>query len=116
MGGFSGGGKAAAAVAYRNPTVFGAVLSQSAGLNEADASGRPNAIARLYEDGERRPFRLYLDVGLYEPNTERNRKWMAALTAKGYDVIYRERGATHHPLHWAGTLPEGLIALLGARR
>jgi enterochelin esterase-like enzyme len=55
---------------------------------------------------------LYLDVGLYEDNAERNRAWRAALTAKGYDFVYRERGATHEPLHWAGTLPDALMALL----
>ena len=70
----------------------------------------------MYEDGESRPIRIYQDVGLYEPNTERNRDWKAVLTAKGYDLVYRERGATHHPLHWAGTLPEALMSLLAPRR
>jgi enterochelin esterase-like enzyme len=70
----------------------------------------------MYEDGERRPMRIYQDVGFYENNTDRNREWKAVLTAKGYDVVYRERGATHHALHWAGTLPEALISLLPPRR
>jgi enterochelin esterase family protein len=112
VGGFSAGAGAAARVAFDHPTVFGNVLSQSAALRQADASGRPNGIARMYEDAERRPIRIYQDVGLYEPNTDLNREWKAVLTAKGYDVVYRERGANHHPLHWAGTLPEALMVLL----
>jgi enterochelin esterase-like enzyme len=115
IGGFSAGAVAAATVAFHHPDVFGNLLSQSAGLGR-NAAGRPNAIARMYEDGARQPVRIYQDVGLYEPNTERNREWKAVLTAKGYDLIYRERGATHEPLHFAGTLPEALMALLPPRR
>ena len=116
IGGFSGGAQGAALVAFNHPTVFGNVLSQSAGLNQVDASGRPNRVARLFEEAERMPIRFYLDVGLYEANTERNREWQAVLAAKGYDVVYRERGATHEPLHFAGTLPEALVSLLAPRR
>ncbi len=125
IGGFSAGATAAAGVAFRYPTVFGNMLSQSAHLREpgpasatqsVEASAPPNRIARLYAEGEPRPVRFYLDVGLYEPNTERNREWKAALTARGYDVVYRERGATHERLHFAGTLPEALMALLPPNR
>lgn len=41
------------------------------------------------------------------------RRFRDVLIAKGYDVIYRETGAAHNPLHWRATLAEGLMALVG---
>jgi enterochelin esterase family protein len=65
------------------------------------------------------PVRFYLEVGAKETQralgsgpvfVEANRRLVAALKAKGYDVTYREvPGAQHEPMHWRSELPAGLL-------
>jgi len=117
-GGYSAGGGMAGYVALNYPAVFGNVLSQSGGsLN----------LLPLYLDAPKVPVKFYIDSGLYEygptfsPNEPafaengivRMRHFRDVLQAKGYDVTYRETGGAHQFTHWAATLAEGLIALLG---
>jgi enterochelin esterase family protein len=106
-------------VALQYPAVFGNVLSQSGGsLN----------LLPLYLEAPKVAVRFYIDMGLYEFNEQpvppderamnenyllRMRHFRDVLQAKGYDVIYRETGGAHQGVHWAATLAEGLMALLG---
>jgi enterochelin esterase family protein len=119
IGGYSAGVAGAGTAALYYPAVFGNVLSQSGGsLN----------LLPLYLEAPKVPVRFYIDSGLYEYNEQpvppderamnenylvRTRHFRDVLLAKGYDVTYRETGGAHQGLHWAATLAEGLIALLG---
>ena len=101
IGGYSAGARAAAYSGMHYPKVFGNLLLQSGG-------GDPNLVI----DSPKAPLRIYMDVGLYED------PWDSPYTLyvwleKGYDVIYRETAGAHQGVHWAATLAEGLIALLG---
>ena len=76
----------------------------------------------------RKPIRFYLEVGLYdnvpgadgplyqfaldETNLGGNRRLRDVLLAKGYDVTYREVGASHDMVHWRAMLADGLMTLL----
>ena len=125
IGGYSAGGVAGARIALHYPDVFGNVLMQSAGsgLN----------LVPLVLSLPKVPVRFYQDAGIYEdtqfgsPRRPDQRplnnfailaaipqRWTRdVLEAKGYVVIYKETGGEHDDVHWRGTLPEGLMALLG---
>jgi enterochelin esterase family protein len=100
-------------------------------LSQSGAFGSPlneHPVIRAYRDGDRRPVRFFLDIGLYEnafkglPINEQalaegltndNRHFRDVLLATGYDVRYLETGGRHDNIHIRATLAEGLIALLG---
>jgi enterochelin esterase family protein len=119
IGGSSAGAVAGGRTALRHPDVFGNVLAQSGGAALIDeVIAEPKA-----------PVRFYMDLGLYELTTTvagpfdemvltesmtvRNRHFRDVLRAKGYEVIFRETGGDHSPMHWRATLAEALMALLG---
>ena len=129
IGGFSGGGLAAAEIALLHPDVFGNVLSQSGAFRERlPGAEEPNSTAQAYLAAPRKPIRFYLEVGLYdnvpnaalplhdlvldETNLMGNRHLRDVLRAKGYDVIYREVGGSHEWVHWRAMLADGLMTLL----
>ena len=129
IGGFSAGGLAAAEIALLHSDVFGNVLSQSGGFRAREPGDEePNATVRRYLAVPRRPIRFYLETGLYdnvpasnrplyemvldETNLMGNRHLRDVLLAKGYDVTYREVGATHNFVHWRAMLADGLMTLL----
>jgi len=127
IGGWSAGGSGAALIALWHPNVFGNVFSQSGAFRgHPRGSIEPNSISQTYLEAPLLPIRFYIDAGLYdnipdlpiselaldESNTQGNRHFRDVLKAKGYDVIYRETGGGHDPLHWRATLPEALMALL----
>jgi enterochelin esterase family protein len=70
---------------------------------------------------EHLPLRVYLEAGLLEdqrdaPGTtilRANRHLRDVLRAKGYWLHYQEYCGGHQYINWRGTLPDGLIALLG---
>ncbi len=129
IGGYSGGGLAAAEIALLHSEVFGNVLSQSGAFRNRDPGDEePNATARKYLAEPRRPIRFYLETGLYdnvpgadlplyemvldETNLMGNRHLRDVLRAKGYDVTYREVGGGHDYVHWRAMLADGLMTLL----
>ena len=134
IGGFSSGAKTGALIALQHPDLFGNVLSQSGAYQQSNPLVRaePNALAAMYLAQSRVPVRFYLEYGVYErmSNSDRpidelvsdeamtvaNRHFRDVLTAKGYDVTYRETGSGHENIHWRATLAEGLMALLPPMR
>lgn len=129
LGGFSGGGLAAAWVAMRHPQVVGAVLSQSGGFwlfEGATMETIPDLtfietgwLTRQYATAPRLPLRFYLEVGTLEQSVTgnlvlENRRMRDTLTARGYPVTYSEYNGGHDALCWRGSIADGLIALLGA--
>jgi enterochelin esterase family protein len=127
IGGFSLGAAVAALTALRRPDIFGKVLAQSGAFRQRMPTQRaePNALAAIFAASPRVQLKWYLDVGLYdnvvagpidemaldESNTAGNRHFRDVLVAKGYDVVYREVGGGHSPLHWRATLPDALVSL-----
>jgi enterochelin esterase family protein len=122
--GSSAGGLAAAFAAYSRPDVFGNVLSQSGAFwlgKGRDDPGREWLTGR-FEASAKLPVRFVLQVGIMErhptpqngPSILRtNRHLRDVLTARGYEVHYREIAGGHEPLSWCGGVADGLIQLLG---
>jgi enterochelin esterase family protein len=77
-------------------------------------------LTRQYAASERRPVRIYLDVGLLERGPApadgpsllvANRHLRTILQTKGYDLTYTEFNGAHDYICWRGSLADALIAL-----
>jgi enterochelin esterase family protein len=132
VGGSSLGGLMSSYSALRHPEVIGNVLSQSGAYWVYE--GWPKVAARIetepgwlthqFATTPKLPLRFYLSVGRFERFVdytgssvtdlrEENERFRDVLEAKGYPVTYEEMNATHDPLNWRSTLPNGLMALAG---
>jgi enterochelin esterase-like enzyme len=121
VAGISYGGIAAAFAAARHPAVYGNVLSQSGSYWwSPDDVDEGEAHARDYATRPRLPLRFWMEVGTLESGSPKhntsqlgaNRHMRDVLTARGYDVSYREYAGAHEYISWRGTIGDGLIALL----
>ncbi|MFF4663626.1 enterochelin esterase [Streptomyces sp. NPDC001282] len=116
VAGQSAGGLTAAFAAHRRPDRFGLAVSQSGSFwwPENDPERGEEWLTRQYASGERRPVRLYLEVGLQEwMLLAENRRLRNVLRARGYDVVYREFNGGHDYACWRGGLADALSVLLG---
>jgi enterochelin esterase-like enzyme len=132
VGGVSAGGLAAAFVGLRHPELFGNVLSQSGDVGwSREAATAPawsyeipppdSWLIEQFSTTERLPLRFYLEAGLLEDHRDgsvttllrANRHLRNVLQAKGYWVHYAEYCGGHQYINWRGTLPDGLMALVG---
>jgi enterochelin esterase-like enzyme len=121
VAGQSHGGQAAAFAALRRPDVFGNVISQSGSFWwSPDDDHEHEWLTRQYAASERRPVRIYLDVGLLERGPApddgpsllvANRHLRTILQTKGYDLTYTEFNGAHDYICWRGSLADALIAL-----
>ena len=123
--GSSAGGLGAAYVALTRPDLFGNVWSQSGAFwRGADASNDApfEWLTQLVKSAPKQDVRFMLDVGSLEdhatlggsgPNfLEANRRFRAALQAKGYAVTYTEvPGGNHAERWWRERLAAGIVAL-----
>ncbi len=125
IAGASYGGLCATLTALRYPDRFGKVLSQSGAFwwgpgyvldeeDDSDTLDRSEA-AKRFAIEPRVPLRFYMSVGLLEGGimVQPNRHLHDVLVAKGYPVQYEELQSGHDWISWRGSLPRGLIALLG---
>jgi enterochelin esterase-like enzyme len=101
------GGLMALYTGMRVPQIFGRVLSQS-GAFLFELANTPSVLRRLVRCEERKPLRIWMDVGLYEFLVESNRDMLALLQEKGYDVTYREYSAAHNYTAWRNDVWRGL--------
>lgn len=120
--GYSAGGLGAAYAAYRYPSLFGKVLSQSGAYwrgNEGSSSD-PEWLTAQYESSPKLGTKFYIVVGGAETvknasgksMLETNRHLRDVLLAKGYEVGYLESpGGEHKPESWRTQLADGLIFL-----
>ncbi len=115
VAGSSYGGLAAAYMGLRHPELFGNVLSLSGSYWWAREGEEPGWLTREYVKVPRLPLRFYLQAGLFEgPRIlDSNRHLRDVLLAKGYEVEQVEYPAGHDYLQWRGSLPCGLVSLLG---
>jgi len=117
IGGTSSGAIAAFTVAWHRPDQFGKVLSAIGSF--VDLRGG-HVYPELIEAADRKPIRVYLQDGLsdnrgvrrngqYNPERDwhlQNRRLLAALEAKGYDVNYTWGIGTHSSRQSGAQLPE----------
>jgi enterochelin esterase-like enzyme len=120
VAGISFGGIAATYAAARHPAIYGNVLSQSGSYWWAPDDADPEAHARDLASRPRLPIRFWLECGTLESGSPKpisdqlgaNRHMRDVLTARGYDMSYREFTGAHEYVHWRGSIADGLIALL----
>ncbi|WP_291580994.1 alpha/beta hydrolase-fold protein [Clostridium sp. UBA6640] len=116
IGGVSLGGLTATHIAYKNPHIFGNVLSQSGSYWYEN-----QWLTKEYENNDRLPIKFYLNAGLLENHPYDDEPIMMevinnmrdVLLNKGYSVAYENFPSGHDYLGWGETLATGLIALIG---
>ncbi|MHC6224275.1 alpha/beta hydrolase-fold protein [Pseudomonas sp. X10] len=115
IAGSSYGGLASTYLGLKHPELFGNVLSLSGSYWWAPEGMEPGWLTREYVKAARQPLRFYLHSGLFEgPKIlDTTRHMRDVLLAKGYAVEQVEYPAGHDYLQWRGSLPCGLISLIG---
>ncbi|MNJ44955.1 Enterochelin esterase [compost metagenome] len=115
VAGSSYGGLASAYMGLKHPELFGNVLSMSGSYWWGREGEEPGWLTREYVKAPKQALRFYLQSGLFEgPKIlDTNRHMRDVLLAKGYPVTQVEYPAGHDYLQWRGSLPCGLIALIG---
>ncbi|MNP61073.1 Enterochelin esterase [compost metagenome] len=118
VAGSSYGGLASAYLGLMHPELFGNVLSLSGSYWWSKEGEAPGWLTREYVNAPRKPLRFYLQAGLFEGPTilDTNRHLRDVLRAKGYAVEAVENPAGHDYLQWRGSLPCGLVSLIGLHR
>lgn len=127
LAGSSRGGFAASYIALRHSNTIGNVLSQSGsywikGTKDENHWIYPEdngKLINLYKKSQRLPIKFYMDVGLYDAGASMlgmNRQFRDILEIKGYEVDYREFKGGHNYINWRGTLSDGIISLIGAKK
>lgn len=118
IGGQSLGGLTAAYAAMRAPERFGNVLAQSGSfwwMNGSPYDEHAEWLTHQVAAHERLPLRFVVEVGLFEEALlAPTRHLRDVLVARGYPLAYREYCGGHDLACWRSSLPEALIALLGA--
>ena len=103
--GASAGGLMSMYSGLRMPEIFGKVLCQS-GVFSLD--GRDFTVVDLVRYGHARDIKLWMDVGTLEELLDDNRRMVALLREKNYDVTYREFSASHNFTAWRNDVWHGL--------
>ncbi|MBL8270299.1 MAG: hypothetical protein JNL55_28125 [Steroidobacter sp.] len=126
IAGFSHGGLAAMHAGLLNSDVIGNVIAQSGSFWWAPDLGAVNPAGPLpinanrlsadFARSPRLPLRIYMDVGTWEGHFQiaSNRQLRDVLLAREYPVTYAEFEGPHDYVAWRATLPNALIATLGA--
>jgi enterochelin esterase family protein len=128
LAGSSAGGLGAAYIAFKYPSLFGNVLSQSGAFwrgNEASNAAPYEWLTQQFAASPKLNVHFFLDVGSREtvgalggaaPSLiEANRHLRAALDQKGYSVTYFEvPNGQHSPDSWRARLPIGIATLAPA--
>lgn len=118
-------GLAATIAALERPDAIGRALSLSGSFYwRPEGEAELEWLARRVAGEPRRDVRLYLTAGTLEtaitPTNEghallaTNRHLRDVLTAKGYDIVYREFVGVHDEMNWQSALADGLRALIPA--
>ena len=121
--GDSFGGLISVYIPFKRPDVFGMGYSQSGYV-----SFQKDKLINAYAAQNRKPIRLYVDVGTYERNVGAaflprnetdffmaNRRFKKVLEKKGYDFKYFEYFEGHTWGNWRRHLIDGLIHFFGCK-
>jgi enterochelin esterase-like enzyme len=106
--GASAGGLMSFYTGLRMPEIFGKVLCQSAVFS---IDGRDSAAVDLVRFGQGRSLQLWMDVGILDDLLKDNRRMIALLDKRQYDVVYREFSAGHNYTAWRDDVWRGLEAM-----
>jgi enterochelin esterase family protein len=106
--GASAGGLMAFYTGLRMPEIFGNVLCQSAVFS---IDGRDSAAVDLVRFGQGRDLEFWMDVGTLEELLEDNRRMIALLDKRQYNVTYREFSGGHNYTAWRDDIWRGLEAM-----
>lgn len=116
IGGVSLGGLAATYIAFKNPAIFGNVISQSGSYWY-----NSEWLTKQFESTEKLPIEFYLNAGILEDHPYDDEPIMMevinnmrdVLLSKGYNVKYENFQSGHDYLCWGETLATALIMLTG---
>lgn len=89
----------------RMPEIFGKVLCQSGIFSWA---GRDFAVVDLVRHSHARSLKIWMDVGTLEDLLEDNRRMVALLDKRQYNVRYREFSGGHNYTAWRNDIWRGL--------
>jgi enterochelin esterase-like enzyme len=106
--GASAGGLMSFYTGLRMPEIFGKVLCQSAVFS---IDGRDFAAVDLVRYGQGRDLQIWMDVGTLDELLEDNRRMIALLDKRQYNVTYREFSAGHNYTAWRNDIWRGLEAM-----
>ena len=106
--GASAGGLMSMYTGFRMPEIFGKVLCQS-GVFGID--GRDVAVVDYVRYSHARDLKIWMDVGTLDELLEDNRRMVALLDKRQYNVTYREFSAGHNYTAWRDDVWRGLEAL-----
>ncbi len=106
--GASAGGLMSFYTGLRMPEIFGKVLCQS-GVFAID--DRDFAAVDLVRYGQGRDLQIWMDVGTLDELLDDNRRMIAILDKRQYNVTYREFSAGHNYTAWRDDIWRGLEAL-----
>ena len=105
--GASAGGLMSMYTGCRMPEIFGKVICQS-GVFGLD--GRDFAVVDLVRYGHARDLKIWIDVGTLDELLEDNRRMVALLDKRQYNITYREFTAGHNYTAWRNDVWRGLEA------
>jgi enterochelin esterase family protein len=103
--GASAGGLMSMYTGVRMPEIFGKVLCQSGAFA---LHGRDTAVVDLVRYQPAREIKIWMDIGRFDELLEDNRRMMALLNEKNYNVTYREFPGGHNYTAWRDDLWRGL--------
>lgn len=106
--GASAGGLMSFYTGLRMPEIFGKVLCQSAVFS---IDGRDLAPVDLVRYGQGRNLQIWMDVGTLDDLLEDNRRMIALLDKRQYNVTYREFSGGHNYTAWRDDIWRGLEAM-----
>jgi len=115
LAGSSRGGLAATYAALQRPDVFGKVLAQSPSLWWSPEGSEEGWVPRQYETSDKRPIKLYLEVGDMEALIQRRpiQRMRNILLEKGYEFRFGFFNGNHSYLSWRHSFAPALVYLLG---
>jgi enterochelin esterase-like enzyme len=102
--GVSFGGINAACFGILLPQVFNNLAMHSPASNK-----HMKVIAKLYEESEKLPLRIFLSVGTGNDSTTGVRRFKRVLDNKGYDVNYKEVPFGHESDNWRPLIDDALL-------
>ncbi len=111
--GASAGGLMSMYTGFRMPEIFGKVICQS-GVFGLD--GRDFAVVDLVRYEHARDLKIWMDIGTLDELLEDNRRMVALLNEKEYNVTYREFAAGHNYTAWRNDLWRALEAMFPLSR
>jgi enterochelin esterase family protein len=106
--GASAGGLMSFYTGLRMPEIFGKVLCQAAVFSIDE---RDSAAVDLIRYGQGRDLQFWMDVGTLDELLEDNRRMVALLDKRQYNVSYREFSAGHNYTAWRNDVWHGLEAM-----